>query len=221
MNINHIVIILLVVILLFMTFSPRPKYYTFRRSPYRECEYGELGCEPDSWAPRHSRGHPPGHPRGHPRGHHSSRHEGSKWNKEVKHRMRQRRGDERRQRHSNRRHKHHEPLVEGYSGPGADVIQSSDAFNPSCPPPKPKPQVPPPPGGAGQGPPYLSYDCLEDYCTQVPRATGTYWTSNCDGNCPSPPPPYYPGYGPHGYPDRNVPGPDGPTPPPGPLYCPT
>jgi len=203
MNINHIVIILLIVIILFMTFSPRPKYYTFRKSPYRDCEYGELGCEPDSWAPKHS-----------PRGHHRRHHRGSSWNKEVKHRMRERRHDERSQRRENRRHRHQEPLVEGYSGPGADVIQSSDAFNPSCPPPKTKPQVPTPPGGAGQGPPYLSYDCLGGYCTQVPRATGTYWTSNCDGNCEPEPPPNYPGYQRHNYPP-------GPPPPPGPLFCPT
>jgi len=175
--------------------------------------------------------------------------------------MRERRGDERRQRRANRRDRRREPLVEGltgtcqncdnsdivtnlgkqYSGqveqicktrnsesqctaaggqwqaagPGGDVAQSSDSFNPSCPPPTLKPQVPPPAGGAGQGPPYLSYDCLNNYCTQVPRATGTYWTSNCDGNCPGTPPPAYPGYGPNGYPNRGPPG--GPI---GPQYCP-
>jgi len=203
MNINHIVIILLVVILLFMTFSPRPKYYTFRRSPYRECEYGEMGCGPDSWAPR--------------RPHRPSRHGGSKWNKEVKHRTQQRRGDERRQRRSNSRHRKREPLVEGLTGPGSGVAESSDAFNPSCPPPTVQPQATTA-GGAGEGPPYLSYDCLDDMCTQVPRATGTYWTKDCDGNCAPPPPVYYPGYPPNdGYPSRGA-GPDATA---GPLYCPT
>jgi len=220
MNINHIVIILLVVILLFMTFSPRPKYYTFRRSPYRECEYGEMGCGPDSWAPRRPR-HPSQHG-GHPsrQGGHPSRQGGSKWNKEVKHRTKQRRGDERRQRHSNSRHRKHEPLVEGLAAPGSGVAESSDAFNPSCPPPSVQPQATTP-GGAGEGPPYLSYDCLDDMCTQVPRATGTYWTKDCDGNCAPPPPVYYPGYpandGPGGYPSRG----GGPDPTAGPLYCPT
>ena len=91
MNINHIVIILLVVILLFMTFAPRPLSYTFRRSPYRKCEYGEVGCDPDSWTPEHYR---------RSKGRH--RHGRSPWEKEVRHRMRHRRGDERRHRRSNR-----------------------------------------------------------------------------------------------------------------------
>jgi len=199
MNINHIVIILLVVILLFMTFAPRPLSYTFRRSPYRKCEYGEVGCDPDSRTPEHYR---------RSKGRH--RHGRSPWEKEVRHRMRHRRGDERRQRRSNRGHRYRESLVEGLSG---------SSFNPNCPGPVPNPpsQVPPPPGGSGQGPPYLSYDCQGGYCTQVPRATGTYWTSDCDGVCKPAPPPTPPGGG--GYPDNVYP-PRGPPGPPGPQYCP-
>ena len=208
MNINHIVIILLVVILLFMTFAPRPLSYTFRRSPYRKCEYGEVGCDPDSWTPEHYHRH-------------KGRRARSPWEKEVRHRMRHRRRDERHQRRSNRRHRRRESLVEGLASagapaPGADDTLSGASFNPNCPSPvpNPPPQVPPPPGGSGQGPPYLSYDCQGGYCTQVPRATGTYWTSDCDGVCKPAPPP-----GGGGYPDNVYP-PRGPPPPPGPQYCP-